>query len=135
MRRRFASLKPKYGQRWQAETVNSMIKRRLGSALRARSEPSQAREIVLRAITHNVMIVRLRVFYRATQDAKEYTQLHADAEALREDLERCRVPLPAQGVGFYPVTDGRSRSGSSGQTCRRPPRIRLRTLARRSIVA
>lgn len=56
----------KYGQRWQTETVNSMIKRRLGSALRAWSYWSQCREIILRVITHNVMIVaRIRVFYRA----------------------------------------------------------------------
>ncbi|WP_145952034.1 transposase [Paludisphaera borealis] len=66
MKQRFAGLKRKYGQRWQVETVNSMLKRRLGSALRARKHPTQCREIVLRAITHNVMIVRLRVFYRAT---------------------------------------------------------------------
>src|SRR5689334_1729840 len=65
MRQRFD--KKKYGQRWQTETVNSMIKRRLGSALRARGYWSQCREIILRVITHNVMIViRVRVFYRAT---------------------------------------------------------------------
>jgi hypothetical protein len=57
MRQQFARFKAKYGQRWQAETVNSMIKRRLGSALRARSYWSQCREIILRVITHNVMIV------------------------------------------------------------------------------
>jgi hypothetical protein len=62
---RFGQYRRKYGQRWQVETVNSMIKRRLGSALRARVEANQSREIVLRAITHNVMIVRLQVFYRA----------------------------------------------------------------------
>ena len=65
MKQRFARLKRNYGQRWQVETVNSMIKRRLGSALRARVEANQFREIVLRAITHNVMIVRIRVFYTA----------------------------------------------------------------------
>jgi hypothetical protein len=48
-----------YGQRWQVETVNSMIKRNLGSFLRARSYWSQCREIMLRLFTHNVMIVRL----------------------------------------------------------------------------
>jgi hypothetical protein len=64
MKQRFARLKSRYGQRWQVETVNSMLKRRLGSALRARVEDNQYREIVLRAITHNVMIVRIRVFYR-----------------------------------------------------------------------
>ena len=63
MRRRFD--KKKYGQRWQTETVNSMIKRRLGSALRARGYWSQCREIILRVITHDVMIViQVKVFYR-----------------------------------------------------------------------
>src|ERR1700743_2859072 len=33
-----------YGQRWQAETVNSMIKRNLGSALRARTARRRSRE-------------------------------------------------------------------------------------------
>jgi len=47
----------KYGQRWQVETVVSMIKRRLGSALRARRYWSQSREITLREITLNVMIL------------------------------------------------------------------------------
>ena len=65
MKQRFSRYKQKYGQRWQVETVNSMVKRRLGSALRARKYQSQCRETMLRAITHNVMIVRLRVFYRA----------------------------------------------------------------------
>lgn len=47
----------KYGQRWQVETVNSMIKRMQGSALRARRYWSQCREIVLRTITHNIKIL------------------------------------------------------------------------------
>ena len=46
-----------YGQRWQVETVNSMIKRNLGSALRARTYWSQCREILLRLLTHNIMVV------------------------------------------------------------------------------
>jgi hypothetical protein len=57
MKQQFAQYKSRYGQRWQVETVNSMIKRRLGSALRARSDASRCREIILRAITHNVMII------------------------------------------------------------------------------
>jgi hypothetical protein len=57
----------RYTQRWQAETVNSMLKRLLGSAMRARSYWSQCRETILRAITLNVMILRRRVFYRAGQ--------------------------------------------------------------------
>lgn len=46
-----------YGQRWQIETINSVIKRRLGSFLRARSYWSQMREMMLRLFTYNVMVV------------------------------------------------------------------------------
>ena len=64
MKQRFP--KHQYGQRWQIETVHSMIKRMLGPALRARTYWSQSREIVLKAITLNLMILRRReVFDRA----------------------------------------------------------------------
>jgi len=56
----------RYSQRWQAETVNSMLKRLLGAALRARTYWSQCREILLRTITLNIMILRrAKGFYRA----------------------------------------------------------------------
>ena len=62
--------KRKYGQRWQCETVNSMIKRLLGSALRARTYWRQCREITLRAITLNVMILwhQIGAFLQSTPD-------------------------------------------------------------------
>jgi hypothetical protein len=47
-----------YGQRWQAETVNSMIKRNLGSALRARTPGRRSKELLLRVVTHNIMILQ-----------------------------------------------------------------------------
>jgi hypothetical protein len=47
----------KYGQRWQAESVISRLKRRLGSALRSRSDPARQRESDLRVFTHNLMIL------------------------------------------------------------------------------
>ena len=46
-----------YGQRWQVETVMSMLKRNFGAASRARSYWSQCREMMLRLFSHNVMIV------------------------------------------------------------------------------
>ena len=46
-----------YGQRWQVETVNSILKRRLGSFLRARSYWAQMREMMLRLFTYDVMVV------------------------------------------------------------------------------
>ncbi len=47
-----------YTQRWQVETVNSMIKRNLGSALRARSARGREMEMILRGITHNLMLLK-----------------------------------------------------------------------------
>lgn len=47
-----------YGQRWQVETDFSMLKRLLGSALRARTRPSIDREVLLRVLTINLMILR-----------------------------------------------------------------------------
>ncbi len=59
MRRRFnrKADKEHYGQRWQVETVNSMIKRNLGSALRARTARRRSMELLLRVVTHNIMII------------------------------------------------------------------------------
>lgn len=46
-----------YGQRWQAETANSMIKRNLGSAMRARTAVRRRHELLLRVLTHNIMLL------------------------------------------------------------------------------
>jgi hypothetical protein len=46
-----------YGQRWQAETVNSMIKRNMGSALRATTARRRSKELLLRVVTHNIMVL------------------------------------------------------------------------------
>ncbi len=46
--------------RWQSETVFSMIKRNLGSALRSRSYWAQCRELGLIVLTHNIMIILSR---------------------------------------------------------------------------
>jgi hypothetical protein len=62
--------KETYGQRWQVETVMSMIKRNQGEELRARSYWSQNREMMLKVLTHNIAIILSRLkelFYRAGQ--------------------------------------------------------------------
>jgi hypothetical protein len=46
-----------YGQRWQVESGWSRQKRRLGSALRARKWTNQKQEILLRVLTHNLMLL------------------------------------------------------------------------------
>ena len=48
--------KATYNQRWHAESGFSQHKRRLGSALTARSDASQRRELALRVLTHNLML-------------------------------------------------------------------------------
>jgi hypothetical protein len=63
LHRRFP--KKLYGQRWQIETAFSVIKRCLGAALRARTYHSQCREVALKVLTYNLMILLLavRMFY------------------------------------------------------------------------
>jgi hypothetical protein len=46
-----------YGQRWQAETGFSMIKRRIADTVQGRSYWSQCRELWLIAITYNLMLL------------------------------------------------------------------------------
>lgn len=58
MRRRFPTAL--YHQRWHAESVFSRHKRRLGAALTARRPESQQREIILRVLTHNLMLLKAR---------------------------------------------------------------------------
>jgi hypothetical protein len=55
MRHRFP--KTTYNQRPHAESGFSQHKRRLGSALTARGDASQARELILRVLTHNLMLL------------------------------------------------------------------------------
>jgi transposase len=55
MRRRFE--RELYNQRWHAESGFSQHKRRLGSALTARRDEAQARELALRVVTHNLMLL------------------------------------------------------------------------------
>lgn len=47
----------RYHQRVQVETTISMLKRLLGSTLRARKDSQQRREAALKAITLNIMIL------------------------------------------------------------------------------
>ena len=46
-----------YGQRWQVESGFSRCKRLLGSALRATRWVNQKKELLLRVVTHNLMLL------------------------------------------------------------------------------
>ncbi len=47
---------PGYGRRWEIETVNSAMKRTLGSTLRARSDIALKREAAIRVLTHALKV-------------------------------------------------------------------------------
>jgi len=57
MRSRFP--RKKYHQRWQVESIFSRLKRRLGYAMRARTDESRQAECFLRVLTYNLMILYL----------------------------------------------------------------------------
>jgi len=59
MARRFAKKADKkvYSQRSQSETVNSMLKRNYGSALRSRTPERRKQEMLLRVLTHNIALL------------------------------------------------------------------------------
>lgn len=59
MARRFGKKADKklYGQRSQSETVNSMIKRNQGSALRARTAEGRKKEMLLKVLVHNIALL------------------------------------------------------------------------------
>lgn len=46
-----------YNRRYQVETVNSMMKRNLGSALGGKTPASRQRDMLLKVLTHNVMVL------------------------------------------------------------------------------
>jgi hypothetical protein len=46
-----------YTQRWQAETVNSTMRRNLGSALRGHTAWSRKRDMYRKALTHDLMVL------------------------------------------------------------------------------
>lgn len=80
-----------YRQRAQVETVMSMIKRRQGSHVSARSTRRQHRELRLMALTHNVMILlRRRVFYRAVHTVFQLARQIGRAASCLEPIIRYR---------------------------------------------
>ena len=59
-----------YRQRWQAESIFSRLKRRLGAALTSQGTRAQRREILLRVLTHNLMILRCCARRISTEQAR-----------------------------------------------------------------
>ena len=61
-----------YTQRWQVETVNLMIKRNLGSALRGKTKQSRTRDLRLKVLVHVLMILRRERRVETEQDAASF---------------------------------------------------------------
>jgi len=71
----------RYGQRWQVETVMSMIKRNLGSFVAARSDAARSQETMLKVLTHNLMLIvaaLIGLFYRTGR--KSLGEIKGDGE-------------------------------------------------------
>jgi len=116
-----------YRRRSQVETVISMIKRRQGAHVHARSYHSQCRELRLLVLTHNIMIlVVVRVFYTAGRstflDSTGVVRVSCRHGTYGSGFCR-RDVLPCAQPGQWPggsVSQGRrlrglSRSGGRGQ--------------------
>jgi hypothetical protein len=71
-----------YGQRWQIETVFSMIKRRLGCTIRERTYHAQCRAMRLLAFTHNCMILLRCPSFATEQDRGHKTRQVCSVEEL-----------------------------------------------------
>jgi hypothetical protein len=79
--------KKRYRQRWQVETIISMIKRLQGSATKGRSYYARRRDMMLMVLTHNIMIlsptavivIQVKVFYRS--DLSPFSSNHPQSLA------------------------------------------------------
>ncbi|MCA8913760.1 MAG: transposase [Planctomycetes bacterium] len=66
---RTGSLKKKYGQRWQVESLFSQDKRRFGSQLSASTINGQFGELCLRVLAHNIALLLRRRIQQAPKPA------------------------------------------------------------------
>jgi hypothetical protein len=104
-----------YTQRWQAETVNSMMKRNLGSALAGKTAHSRKRDLHLKALTHNVMVLkrgsrqsRLAPFFanpslRSASPAHRQIKLEAPGHRYKEEATAIRVEYD-MGIVHHPTS-------------------------------
>lgn len=105
-----------YGQRWQAETVFSMIKRRQGDAVNAIHRHAQARALTLKVLTHNIMIIKR---HRGGFLQSKYEAFMCFAAALRPS------PWKVPELSSSPATQGsRGLRSSMGRSTKKRARYR-----------
>jgi hypothetical protein len=107
MRQRLDKDYGRYGQRWQVETGISMIKRRLATAVNGRSYWSQCRDLMLLAITYNIMLLYVvRAFLQSTLKPYFRASLTSD-HFFRSCLRRSQISMLRRTISGL---DLRSRS-------------------------
>lgn len=89
-----------FGQRWQVETVFSMMKRNLDHAIAGRSYHAQNRGMLLLAITYNITIF---VFTKIVEGFSTEQSRHLCLS--RPNIEP-GTTLGGRSVGFEPTTSG-----------------------------
>jgi hypothetical protein len=117
-----------YGQRWQVEAAFSMLKRHLGSALRSRRPFALNREVLLKVITHNLMILwclfgcfqrsRTEPIYKPRRSAifaafLARTAAGAGREGAAQEARKARdeTLVPARAADLRAGAQGRYRRG------------------------
>jgi len=113
--------KKTYGQRWQIETVFSMIKRNLGSALTSRRPYSINREVILRVITHNLMIIRRLLLSFQQSNTVPIILYYPGLEARRTGGKARMGRAPYRGArgAEVPLWRGRASRSLRGEARRR----------------
>ena len=81
----------RFGQRWQVECVFSMVKRRLGPAVLGRSGRTRDAEMMLKLITHNLMILAAGAGRRLTA-VLELIYRAGGVHLLETPVHPCREP-------------------------------------------
>jgi hypothetical protein len=95
----------RYGQRWQVETVNSMIKRLTGEVVNARSYWRRSRLLLLKTLTHNISLLARWIGFLLSKNVPFFALLSRRAIPRtllpgRRAVLRPRRSAPISGSGF-----------------------------------
>jgi hypothetical protein len=101
-----------YTQRWQVETVMSMIKRNLGDELSGKTARSRARDLLLKVLTHDVMIIRRQ----KRVETEQATPLFLD-KPFKRWCELARYCPKADVILRYSEGSGTDRRGTQILRC------------------
>jgi Transposase DDE domain len=66
----------RYGQRWQVETVNSMIKRLSGEVVNARTYWRRCRLLLLKTITHNISLLVMLLRFLLSRSGPHFENIN-----------------------------------------------------------